>query len=211
MIRAVFLDRDGVIGENRADHVKSWEEFCFLPGALAALRRLRQAGWNVFVVTNQAIVNRGIASAQVVEGINSLMIAQVRQHGGYIHDVRYCPHDSHEHCLCRKPSAGMLMELAEQWQIDLTQSYLVGDAWTDIAAGRAVNCRCIMVRTGRGAEQLELPEARRYPADHLADDLSGAVAWLFEQERIIAPVHEPSLWSQYSVSVGWGATVPVGG
>jgi D-glycero-D-manno-heptose 1,7-bisphosphate phosphatase len=209
-MRAIFLDRDGVISENRADHVKCWDEFRFVPGALTALRRLRQAGLHVFVVTNQAIVNRGIASAQAVEEINARMAAQVIQHGGYIHDLRYCPHDNNEDCACRKPRAGMLLQLAAQWKIDLARSYLVGDAWTDIAAGRAAECRCILVRTGRGNEQANLPEAQQYPADYIADDLAGAVTWLFEQERVALPSRDTNLWPQHPVSVNWTTALAIG-
>jgi D-glycero-D-manno-heptose 1,7-bisphosphate phosphatase len=206
MIRAIFLDRDGVIGENRADHVKSWEEFRFLPGALDALRWLRLAGFHTFVVTNQAIVNRGLASAQVVEEIHDCMSLCVAWHGGRIDDIRYCPHDYGEQCECRKPRPGMLMQLAKRWNIDLSCSYMIGDAWTDIAAGRAASCRaCIMVRTGRGAEQVNLPESRQFPADHLANDLYSAVAWLFQQERVPLLHPRSNLMSLHSTAVQWNA------
>jgi D-glycero-D-manno-heptose 1,7-bisphosphate phosphatase len=158
-MRAVFLDRDGVISENRNDHVKSWEEFRFLPGALDALARLHQAGFPLFIVTNQAIVNRGMITAHMLEDIHARMLGHVVQHGGFINDIRYCPHDYGENCTCRKPRAGMLIELAARWQIDLADSYFIGDAWTDIAAGRSVNCRTILVRTGRGEEHTRLPES----------------------------------------------------
>src|SRR5690349_6116306 len=185
MMRAIFLDRDGVIGENRADHVKSWEEFRFLPGVLDALHWLRLAGFHTFVVTNQAIVNRGVVAAQVVEDINTRMALCVAWHGGRIDDIRYCPHDYDENCECRKPRPGMLVQLAEQWRVDLSRSYMVGDAWTDIAAGRSVSCRSIMVRTGRGAEQANLPEARQYSPDHIAADLAAAVEWLLQEEGVL--------------------------
>jgi D-glycero-D-manno-heptose 1,7-bisphosphate phosphatase len=210
-MRAVFLDRDGVISENRIDHVKSWDEFRFLPGALTALRWLREAGFCTFVVTNQAIVNRGIASAQVVEEINTRMALQVALHGGWIQDLRYCPHDYHENCECRKPRPGMLLHLATQWGIDLRRSYLIGDAWTDIAAGQAVNCRCILVRTGRGAEQASLPEAQLYGVDHIAVDVASAVVWMFAQEGITLPSPDSAPWSQYAASISRRAALAAGG
>jgi D-glycero-D-manno-heptose 1,7-bisphosphate phosphatase len=210
-MRVVFLDRDGVISENRIDHVKSWDEFCFLPGALTALRWLHEAGFYTFVVTNQAIVNRGICSAQVVEEINMRMVLQVAIHGGWIHDLRYCPHDYHENCACRKPRPGMLLHLAARWNLDLPRSYLIGDAWTDIAAGRAANCRCILVRSGRGAEQVHLPETQQYLADHIAADLVSAVIWLFSQEGIALPHQDIAAWSQYAVSAGRCAALTAGG
>jgi D-glycero-D-manno-heptose 1,7-bisphosphate phosphatase len=210
MIRAIFLDRDGVIGENRADHVKSWEEFRFLPGVLDALRWLRLAGFRTFVVTNQAIVNRGITSAKTIEEIHDRMSLCVAWHGGRIDDIRYCPHDNDEHCHCRKPQPGMLRQLAEQWHVDLSRSYMVGDAWTDIAAGQAVNCRSIMVRTGRGAEQASLPEARQYPADHIAADLAAAVVWLCQEEGI-TPLMTNTWLPQRSVIQPWSAAMAVSG
>src|SRR5512135_2006935 len=115
-MRAIFLDRDGVINENRTDHVKSWEEFRFLPGALTALRWLRMAGFQVFVVTNQAIVSRGAASTRTIEDINTRMMLQVALHGGRICDVRFCPHDTGDACTCRKPLPGMLNDLAARWR-----------------------------------------------------------------------------------------------
>ncbi|HWQ12255.1 MAG TPA: HAD family hydrolase [Roseiflexaceae bacterium] len=186
-MRAIFLDRDGVINENRAQHVREWREFAFVPGALAALQRLHAAGLPVFVVTNQAIVGRGVVSAAAVEEIHARMLAQVALHGGNIHDVRYCPHDPAVSCGCRKPAPGMLLELAVRWRVDLRRSYMVGDAWTDIAAGRAVGCRCVLVRTGRGAEQLLLPELHQHPADMVAADLSGAVDWILGCEGLSSP------------------------
>jgi D-glycero-D-manno-heptose 1,7-bisphosphate phosphatase len=186
-MRAIFLDRDGVINENRTDHVKSWSEFQFLPGALTALRWLNLVGFHVFVVTNQAIVGRGSVSAATIEEINSRMQIQVALHGGRIHDVRYCPHDNDAQCGCRKPAPGMLLDLAARWGVDLSRSYMVGDAYTDIAAGRAAQCRCIMVCTGRGMQQISLPEARHYPPDYVAGDLTGAVAWICRQEQLTLP------------------------
>ena len=210
MIRAIFLDRDGVIGENRTDHVKSWEEFRFLPGVLDALRWLRLAGFCTFVVTNQAIVNRGIASAKTIEEIHDRMSLCVAWHGGRIDDIRYCPHDYDEHCHCRKPQPGMLRQLAEQWHVDLSRSYMVGDAWTDIAAGQAVNCRSILVRTGRGAEQASLPEARQCSADHIATDLAAAVMWLCQEEGI-TPLMTNTWLPQRSVIQPWSAAMAVSG
>jgi D-glycero-D-manno-heptose 1,7-bisphosphate phosphatase len=208
MIRAIFLDRDGVIGENRADHVKSWEEFRFLPGALDALRWLRLAGFRTFVVTNQAIINRGVVAAQVVEEIHTRMLLCIGWHGGQIDDVRYCPHDYGEQCECRKPQPGMLRQLADQWHVDLSRSYMIGDAWTDIAAGRAVNCRSILVRTGRGVEHASLPEARQYPADHVAADLAAAVVWLCQEEGI-TPLANGVSSLQRPANQHWSAALAV--
>src|SRR5579859_3809461 len=103
----VFLDRDGVINYNRADHVKSWSEFEFLPGSLQALASLRKANYRVFVVTNQAVINRGIVDQAVVEHIHMQMLEHISRAGGRIEAVLYCPHRPEENCFCRKPLPGL--------------------------------------------------------------------------------------------------------
>lgn len=149
---AIFLDRDGVINVNRSDHVKSWDEFEFIPGALETLRRLSMLNMPIFIVTNQAIVNRKIVTAAVIEDIHQQMVEKITQAGGQITKVYYCPHDSHEQCECRKPAPGMLKKAALEFGIDLTRSFIVGDAWTDVQAGLAVDAQSILVMTGRGKQ-----------------------------------------------------------
>lgn len=150
---AIFLDRDGVINENRTDHVKCWEEFEWLPGVLTSIRRLSQTGMPIFVVTNQAIVHRGVLTAEGLGDIHGRMLTMIEQAGGRIDKVFYCPHDHHEDCDCRKPKPGMLKQAAQEFGIDLTKSFMVGDAWTDIEAGLAVGASSILVMTGRGRNQ----------------------------------------------------------
>ena len=154
MQRAVFIDRDGVICRNRKDHVKSWEEFVFLPGALEALARLAYLDLSVVVITNQAIINRQIVPVKAVEDIHARMVQAIEAAGGRIDRVLYCPHRPDEHCSCRKPQPGLLLKAASELGLDLSRSYLVGDAETDVQAGRAVGCRRYLVLTGRGQRQL---------------------------------------------------------
>ncbi|MEJ2560691.1 MAG: HAD family hydrolase [Anaerolineae bacterium] len=157
--RAIFLDRDGVICENRSDHVKSWNEFRFLPGAQNSLAALGRLGLPIIVVTNQAIIGRKMVPASVVDDIHRRMVADVEASGGRIDRVVYCPHRPEDRCTCRKPEPGMLLQVADEMDIDLSQSYLIGDAATDLMAGQRVGCRTFMVLTGRGMQQL-LPAFR---------------------------------------------------
>ncbi len=154
MHRAVFVDRDGVICHNRDDHVKSWEEFVFLPGAIAAMLRLAHLGWPIVVITNQAVINRGLVSVETVEEINTRMVRVIEAAGGRIDRVMYCPHRPDEHCDCRKPRPGMLLTAAKELDVKLSQSYLVGDAETDMQAAREAGCHRYLVLTGRGRRQL---------------------------------------------------------
>jgi D-glycero-D-manno-heptose 1,7-bisphosphate phosphatase len=153
-MRAVFIDRDGVICENRSDHVKSWDEFRFLPGATESLAALSRLGLPIIVITNQAIVNRGLVPASVVEDIHGRMMAEVEAYGGRIDRVMYCPHTPQEQCACRKPEPGMLLRAADEMGIDLSQSYMVGDAAADLMAAERAGCRPFLVLTGRGWQQL---------------------------------------------------------
>jgi D-glycero-D-manno-heptose 1,7-bisphosphate phosphatase len=150
------LDRDGVICENRADHVKSWQEFQFLPGVIESLAALSRLDLPIIVVTNQAAIGRAVVSARVVEEIHEHMVAEVTAHGGRIDRVIYCPHRPEETCGCRKPAPGMLLQAAEEMGIDLSRSYLVGDAATDLLAAQQVGCQPFFVLTGRGLQQLGL-------------------------------------------------------
>jgi D-glycero-D-manno-heptose 1,7-bisphosphate phosphatase len=154
MRRAIFIDRDGVICHNRDDHVKSWEEFAFLPGAPEALARLARLDLYIIVTTNQAIINRHIVPVEVVEDIHARMVQAIKAAGGRIDRVMYCPHRPEEHCVCRKPQPGLLLRAAKELRLDLSSSYLIGDAEADMQAGRAVACRRYLVLTGRGQRQL---------------------------------------------------------
>jgi D-glycero-D-manno-heptose 1,7-bisphosphate phosphatase len=184
-MKTVFLDRDGVINVNRPEHVTRWEEFHFLPGALRGLQLLNRGGWRVIVVTNQAVINREIVSQATVEEINQHMVEEIRKQGGRIDSVLVCPHRPDEGCSCRKPRPGLLHQAAERWGLELEQSFLVGDALTDIEAGLAVGCECLLVQTGRGRQELERSRNLNAGTFHLAADLLMAVRMisLLEERR----------------------------
>jgi histidinol-phosphate phosphatase family protein len=159
--RAVFIDRDGVICENRNDYVKSWDEFRFIRRSVDALVRLSRTDYLIVVVTNQSCVGRGIVSFDAVADINTKMVETVQDSGGRINKVVVCPHTQEDGCACRKPKPGMLLVTASDMDIDLSQSYMVGDAVVDMRAGNAAGCKCIMVLTGRGLDEwMEMPEIK---------------------------------------------------
>ncbi len=153
---AIFLDRDGVINENRPDHITRWDLVQFLPGVFDALRRLAASDYALVVVTNQSAVGRGLMTAQTLHEINDGIVARVRAEGGRIDALYACPHGPDEGCACRKPKPGMLLQAAEDLGIDLSRSYLVGDAVTDVEAALRAGCRPFLVRTGRGEAQMAM-------------------------------------------------------
>jgi len=178
MLSAVFLDRDGVINENRDDYVKSWGEFRFLPGAPEAVARLSRAGLRIFVVTNQSVINRGLVSRSRIDALNARMVRELRRRGGSIEAVACCPHRPDEGCDCRKPRAGLFLELSRRYAIDLSAAAVVGDALSDIEAGKAAGCRTVLVLTGRGRHELQHAAAMGKDGYLIARDLAAAAELL---------------------------------
>ncbi|MBU0608371.1 MAG: HAD family hydrolase, partial [Armatimonadetes bacterium] len=177
---AVFLDRDGVINEDRDDYVKSWAEYVFYPGALEALRRLRAAGCEVYLVTNQAGVGKGIMPRRALLDILLRLRATVRRHGGMIHGIAFCPHTRQAGCACRKPRPGMLRTLAFKYGLDPTRSVIVGDSCGDIAAGQAVGCRTILLHTRTAAGVTRHLDTCAHPPDHQCASLLQAVELILQ-------------------------------
>lgn len=160
MFPAVFLDRDGVIIENRDNYVRAWEDVAFIPGALSALSNLSRSPYKIVMVTNQSAVGRGILSLSTAQAINQRIVAEIEKSGGRIDAVFICPHAPKDACDCRKPKPGLILQAARSLNLDLTRSIMVGDALSDLSAGQNAGVgQTFLVRTGRGAAQALLPEA----------------------------------------------------
>lgn len=172
---AVFLDRDGVINHDSDFYIKSWAEFRFFDDALEALRRLHQAGCEVYIVTNQQGVAKGLMSHRTLLDILLRLRLTVRDHGGLIHGIAYCRHLKDEGCACRKPEPGMLRKLAFKYGLDLSRSVIVGDSCTDIQCGQAVGCETILLHTREPERVSQHLERCATPPDHQCDSLLEAV------------------------------------
>jgi D-glycero-D-manno-heptose 1,7-bisphosphate phosphatase len=172
---AVFLDRDGVINQDRTDYIKSWSEFTFVEGALDALRCLAVSPYAVVVVSNQSAVGRGLISQDVVDDIHRHMVEAVRRAGGRIDAVYYCPHAPNAGCACRKPRPGLILRAAREMDLDLHASWLVGDNLRDLQAAIAAGVRPVLVQTGHGKAVSRL---ENLPTDLIYTDLLDAVRHL---------------------------------
>jgi D-glycero-D-manno-heptose 1,7-bisphosphate phosphatase len=179
---AIFLDRDGVIIENREDYVRSWADVSFIPAALHALRKLSPLGWVIVIVTNQAVVGKGLVTLEAAEEINRRVVAEVVRHGGRIDAAYLCPHRPDENCDCRKPKPGMLLRAARDLDLDLSRSVMIGDAITDMQAARAAGVHGILVKTGRGLT--ELCSFVGTPWFDIARDLADVAESLVQIERM---------------------------
>lgn len=174
----VFLDRDGVINENRHDYVRSVDDLVMLPGSLDALRKLSESKVRSVVVSNQAGVGRGLIPADELDRINSRLSACVESSGGSIAKFYCCTHRKEDNCSCRKPGIGLLLQAREELNVDLSRSYFIGDALSDIQSGRAAGCKTVFVLSGRTSVE-EMSEWNCSP-DHVAATLSEAVDWVLE-------------------------------
>ena len=153
--RAAFIDRDGVLNEERA-FVHRIEDFVFLPGAIEALRALESAGYRRVVVTNQSGIARGLYTEADYQRLTDQVRERLRGEGVTLDAIEYCPHlpdaplpEYRRACECRKPAPGMLLAAIRSLDLDPAGSFLVGDRLTDVQAGRAAGIgRCFLVRTG---------------------------------------------------------------
>jgi D-glycero-D-manno-heptose 1,7-bisphosphate phosphatase len=150
---ALFLDRDGVIIENRMDYVKSVGEVEFIPGALEALARVARHGERIVIITNQSAIGRGLLTHATLDSIHTYLLEHVVAAGGRIDGLYICPHHPADNCDCRKPAPGLLLQAARELDIDLSASALIGDNVTDVLAARAVGAQPVLVNTGLGATQ----------------------------------------------------------
>ena len=143
--KAVFLDRDGVVNRKLPEghYVTRWDELEILPGVPEAITLLNQAGYLVFIATNQRGVAKGLMSLDVLEEIHRRLTAELASRGAVITQIYSCPHDSLPPCRCRKPAPGMLLDAAEAHNLDLGDSWMIGDSPRDIQAGHNAGCRTI--------------------------------------------------------------------
>jgi len=143
--RVIFLDRDGVINENRDDYVKSKNEFIFLPRVFTAIRKLNQMGYQLIIITNQSAINRGIITKEQLNDIHKFMLNELEKHSCKVTKIYFCPHKPNENCFCRKPKTGLIIKAINEFGIDISESWLIGDKESDIQAANKLGLRSILV------------------------------------------------------------------
>jgi len=172
MYPAIFLDRDGVLIENRSDYIREWSQVKLIPEAIHALSHTPANNFKIVIVTNQSAIGRGLVLLKTAEEINGRLVNLIRHHGGQVDGLYMCPHKPDEGCSCRKPNPGMLLQAARDLSVDLQRSWMIGDAWSDVQAGqRAGVLHTILLKTGRGAEQLLQPGPEDITGPMIFDNL----------------------------------------
>jgi D-glycero-D-manno-heptose 1,7-bisphosphate phosphatase len=177
MNRGVFLDRDGVINEvltKRVKYVNTPQDLYLLPGVQKAMRMLTEAGFQLFIVTNQGGVGLGYMTKQLLDKIHEKLIYDIEIEGGKIVEIACCIHRPNEGCACRKPSGKMIRDLAQKYNIDLSQSYMVGDRDVDLLAGREAGTKTVWISTRQDDSAIHL-------ADYTCGSLLEAAQWILNE------------------------------
>lgn len=180
--RLVILDRDGVINYDSDEFIKSADEWRPIEGSIDAIARLSSAGFTVAVATNQSGIARKLIDLPTLESIHRKLRNMVREAGGDLGKIVYCPHHPDESCECRKPAPGMLLKLSRQYGVPLDRVPVVGDSLRDIEAARAAGARPILVLTGNGKDTaVSLAKSGDYVETYL--DLAAAAATILADSK----------------------------
>lgn len=180
MSRAVFLDRDGVI-IREVNYLRRLEQIKVLRGSPEAIRRLREAGYKIIVVTNQSGVARGYLTRSALSAIHRELKRRLGLSGARLDALYFCPHHpqagARKLCSCRKPGIGMLKAARSRFGIDMKKSYLVGDSLRDVQTARNAGCRAVLVRTGHGGRD----GGFKVRPDRVCRNLAKAADWILKE------------------------------
>ena len=180
---AVFLDRDGTINEEMG-YINHIDRFVLIPGAAAAIRSINESGLQAVVVTNQSGVARGYFPKELIDQVHQKMSDLLEEEGAFLDGIYTCTHappnkGEPDGCGCRKPKIGMMQQAAQELNLDLEKSYVVGDRVKDVEMARKAGAKAILVLTGYGKGELEfLGPSSKVQADFVAKDLAEAVEWI---------------------------------
>jgi D,D-heptose 1,7-bisphosphate phosphatase len=145
--KAIFLDRDGVINKNRSDYVKNISELEIFPNIAELIKKLKDFGFLVIVITNQSAINRGLTTHKNINKIHQAIQNFLQKKETSIDSFYYCPHRPDENCICRKPKPGLIIQASNELKIDLNSSWMIGDNDSDIKSGELAGCNSIKINS----------------------------------------------------------------
>ncbi len=182
MKKAVFLDRDGTLTADSKNYIKSIAEFSIFPFTAKALKVLQQAGFLLIVITNQSGLSRGYFSEKTLKAMHDHLREQLEINGVTLDDIYYCPHLPEDNCDCRKPKPKLLQKAAKKHQVDLKNSWFIGDSEKDILTGQKKNCNTALVLSGvRGITEKAVKMWQTQP-DIIAENILFAAGKIIEME-----------------------------
>lgn len=186
MQKLIFIDRDGVInkdpgGWTKYNYVTDWNEFFFIDGSIEALKKLKEAGYRTCLISNQGGISKGYFKQEDLDGLNKKMLIEIEKGGGRIDELYYCPHHDKDNCECRKPKTGLIEQAIRKTDVDLRDTFIIGDSARDIEAGKRMGMKTIFVLSGK----TPLSETKSWPTqpDCIKKDLLEAVEWILEAKK----------------------------
>lgn len=179
-MKMIILDRDGVINYDSDDYIKSVDEFVPIPGSLEAIVRLNQAGYKVYIATNQSGIARGYYNEETLQQMHDKLAELLAEQGGHIDGIFYCPHGPDDNCNCRKPLPGLLHQIADHTGQSLTGVPIVGDSLRDLESAREVDASPYLVKTGKG--ERTIANGRGLEGVAVFDNLAAVVDELLQDE-----------------------------
>lgn len=194
-LKLVIYGRDGILNDYREDHVKAPQEWVPIKGALEAVARLNHAGWHAVVATNQSGIGRGMIDMASVNAVHAYMNRKLMEQGGRIDAVFFCPHTPEEHCDCRKPLPGMLLDIGRRYGVNLADVPMVCDTVRDLQAAQAAGCEPHLVLTGRsaGLDDATLERTIEQVPRTVVHDTLGAFADFLMRRDHVADSHSGDL------------------
>jgi len=158
-MKLIILDRDGVINQDSDNFIKTVDEFIPLPGSIEAIAKLKNAGYKVYIATNQSGIHRGFYTVETLHAMHEKLAGLLKQYNTSIDGIEFCPHGPDDNCDCRKPRAGMYLAIAKQLGLtDYSEILVVGDSLRDLQAAQSINAKPHLVRTGKGERTIKKGE-----------------------------------------------------
>lgn len=176
--KAIFIDRDGTINVN-VDYLDNPDDFQMYPGVAEGIKLLSDNGFKIIVVTNQSGIARGYFSEETLEKIHERMKDELSQKGASVDAIYYCPHHPDDNCTCRKPNTGLLEEAVKDFDIDPSQSFVIGDRMLDVEAGHKIGLKTVLVPEDKEKVKNEMRENNVKP-DYICNNFYSGVTWILE-------------------------------
>ena len=185
---AVFLDRDGTVNEQMG-YINHISRFQLLPDAARAIKLLNNNGIPVVIVSNQSGLARGYFPLALLDEVHEKMHRLLAQEGAHVDGLYYCPHHPEakeekyrQACNCRKPKTGMLLQAAEEMDLDLSRSFVVGDRWSDVKCADRAGCTSVLVLTGYGRGDSDyIGPTQQIQPSYVAENLFDAAEWILQE------------------------------
>ena len=184
MKKIIFLDRDGVINEDPGrftehGYVTNTRDFRFLPGSLAAIKDLSEAGYDIFIISNQGGISKGLFKESDLREITDKMTGEIEKAGGRIKKVYYCTHQASDNCDCKKPGTGLLDAAAREFGHDIRGAFFIGDGVMDIEAGHKKGLKTALLLSGK--TDIKDVKSWKVKPDYIFKDLREAVCFIVKR------------------------------